>query len=233
MNKTFHLLMAAALVVNFVTIEPSSAQKKNPTLLVNNTSLMDRAKFKIAQSTTPRIIRLRLADDGVSVGSLLAWGPVGLIQRRSTDWVRLEISGNQLKVIHTTRTTNWLTQFSNWWDHPVRKIAFKPDSCDVDSAQNPGSSNIETQLREIKRLYESQLITQEQYQELQQKIISQVADGSNQSTATAVNCVVSGEDGQIELEDISLLSKGTFQIEYLESDEWRYAAFRVPEKAYE
>lgn len=233
MNNTFFLFMAAALVVNFVTIESSSAGKKDISLLVNNTSSMTRANFKIAQGTTPRVIRLRLADDGVSVGSLLAWGPVGLIQRRATDWVRLEISGNQVKVIHTTRTTNWLTQFSNWWDHPVRKLAFKPDSCDVDSGQNEGSSNTETQLREIKKLYESQLITKQQYQELQQKIISQVADGSNQSTSPAVNCVVSGEDGQIELEDISLLSQGTFQIEYLESDEWRYAAFRVPQKAYE
>ncbi|TVP66539.1 MAG: hypothetical protein EA343_01305 [Nodularia sp. (in: Bacteria)] len=233
MNNVFHIFTAAALVVSFVTIEPSSAKEKDTSLLVNHTSSTARDKFKIAQGTTPRVIRLRLADDGVSVGSLLAWGPIGLIQRRATDWVRLEIRGNQVKVIHTTRTTNWLTQFSNWWDHPVRKLAFKPDSCDVDSEQNQGSSNTETQLREIKRLYESELITEKQYQELQQKIISQVVTGSNQSTATAVNCVVSGEDGQIELEDISLLSKGTFQIEYLESDEWRYAAFRVPEKAYE
>ena len=225
--------MAAALVVSFVPIEPSSAQKKDPTILVNNTSSMNRAKFKIAQSTTPKIIRLRLADAGVSVGSLLAWGPVGLIQRRSTDWVRLEISGNQVKVIHTTRTTNWLTQFSNWWDHPVRKIAFKPDSCEIASGGNQGSSDTETQLTEIKKLYESQLITKEQYQELQQKIISQVVTGSNQSTATNSECVLSSEDGQIELEDINLLTKGTFQIEYLESNEWRHAAFRVPEKAYE
>ncbi|MDB9377257.1 hypothetical protein, partial [Nodularia sphaerocarpa] len=199
----------------------------------NNTSSMDRAKFQIAQGTTPRIIKLRLADDGVSVGSLLAWGPVGLIQKRSTDWVRLEISGNQVKVIHTTRTTNWLTQFSNWWDHPVRKLAFKPDSCEVNSAENPGGSNTETQLREIKKLYESKLITEKQYQELQQKIISQVTTSSNPSTSSKIKCVVSSEDGQIKLEDISLLSKGTFQIEYLENSEWKYAAFRVPAKEYE
>ncbi|MCC2695918.1 hypothetical protein IQ240_25530 [Nodularia sp. LEGE 04288] len=48
MNNTFFLFMAAALVVNFVTIESSSAGKKDISLLVNNTSSMTRANFKIA-----------------------------------------------------------------------------------------------------------------------------------------------------------------------------------------
>lgn len=90
--------------------------------------------------------------------------------------MRLEINNNRIKVIHTTRVTNWLTQFSKWWDHPVRKIVFKSDTCESNS------------------------------------------------------CTISGEEGVIELNDMKLLHQGTFQVEYLENNEWKYTAFRVPEK---
>jgi hypothetical protein len=153
------------------------------------------------------------------------------------DWVRLELSDNQVRVVHTTRTTNWLTQVSKWWDHPVRKIAFKPDSCKLDNVQNQGGSDIETQLRDIKKLYESKLITEQQYQELQRKIINQISSTPNQATTqnTTVNseCVVLGENATVRLKDMALLTKGEFKIEYLEGNEWKYAAFRVPEKEYQ
>ena len=41
-------------------------------------------------------------------------------------------------------------------------------------------------------------------------------------------CIVTKENGVIELQNISLLTQGVFNIEYLESGEWKYAAFRVP-----
>ncbi|WP_414546501.1 hypothetical protein [Nostoc sp. CCY0012] len=229
MNNKVSIFLTGILLVN-LAVKPSAAVEENTASLTNNISSIDKAKIKIAQGTNSRVITLRLSDAGVSVGSVLAWGPAGLIQRRSTDWVRLEISGNQVKVVHTTRTTNWLTQFSKWWDHPVRKTIFKPDSCDIN---NESSSDIETQLREIKKLYESQLITKEQYQELQEKILNQIDTNSTQSTAVNSDCIISGEEGKIELEDITLLTKGTFQMEYLESGEWKYIAFRVPEKEYQ
>ncbi len=122
-----------------------------------------------------RVIKLRLSDTGVSIGGVLAWGFAGLIQKRSTDWVRLEIRDTKVRVVHTTRVTNWFTQFSKWWDHPVRKIMFKSDSCESNT------------------------------------------------------CTISGEDGIIDLKDTRLLHQGTFQVEYLENNEWKYAAFRVPE----
>ncbi|WP_256891034.1 hypothetical protein [Cylindrospermopsis raciborskii] len=122
-----------------------------------------------------RVIKLRLSDTGVSIGGVLAWGLAGLIQKRSTDWVRLEIRDTKVRVVHTTRVTNWFTQFSKWWDHPVRKIMFKSDSCESNT------------------------------------------------------CTISGEDGIIDLKDTRLLHQGTFQVEYLENNEWKYAAFRVPE----
>ncbi|MHC5748057.1 MAG: hypothetical protein ACYTXT_40635 [Nostoc sp.] len=236
MNNQVMILIAAVLLVSSTAVKPSRATEKNTVFFVKNINSIAPEQIKISQAIEPRVIKLRLADSGVSVGSVLSWGFAGLIQKRSTDWVRLEISDHQVRVIHTTRTTNWLTQVSKWWDHPVRKIAFKPDSCKLDNVQNQGSSDIETQLRDIKKLYDSKLITEQQYQELQRKIINQINTPPNQSTtqSTTINseCVVLGENATVPLKDMTLLTKGEFKIEYLEGNEWKYAAFRVPEKEY-
>jgi len=227
------ILIAIALLANFIVVNSSSATAKNSGLIVNNPGSFNQKHTEITQALPPRVIKLRLADSGVSVGSIITWGFGGLIQKRSTDWVRLEIGDSQVRGIHTTRTTNWLTQFSKWWDHPVRKIAFKPDSCEINNAQTQGGSDTENQLREIKRLYDSKLITEPQYQELQRKIINQIGTTSSQATPSNGDCVVLGENGTLKFPDLTLLTKGEFKIEYLEGDEWKYVAFRVPAKAYE
>ncbi|MBD2251911.1 hypothetical protein [Nostoc parmelioides] len=227
------ILIAIVLLGNSIVVNPSSATAKNSVWIVNNPTSLNQKHTEIAQALPPRVIKLRLADSGVSVGSVITWGFGGLIQKRSTDWVRLEIGDNQVRVIHTTRTTNWFTQFSKWWDHPVRKIAFKPDSCEINNTQTQGGSDTENQLREIKRLYDSKLITEQQYQELQRKIINQIGTNSSQAAPNNADCVVLGENGIVKLPDLTLLTKGEFKIEYLEGDEWKYAAFRVPAKAYE
>ncbi|MCW5317529.1 hypothetical protein GTQ43_28105 [Nostoc sp. KVJ3] len=232
MSKKVSILIVAVLLASYTAVKPATAIEKNSTFLAKNISFIAPAQIKIAQAVEPRVIKLRLADSGVSVGSVLSWGFAGLIQKRSTDWVRLEISDNQVKVVHTTRTTNWLTQVSKWWDHPVRKIAFKPDSCKVDNVSNQGGSDIETQLRDIKKLYDSKLITEQQYQELQHKIINQINTTPNQPSTSNSECVLLGENATVQLKDISLVTKGEFKIEYLEGNEWKYAAFRVPEKEY-
>ncbi|MEH1943445.1 MAG: hypothetical protein V7L01_24940 [Nostoc sp.] len=232
MNNQVKILIATVLLVSSTVIKPSGATEKNTIFFAKNISFVAPEQIKIAQAIEPKVIKLRLADSGVSVGSVLSWGFAGLIQKRSTDWVRLEISDRQVKVIHTTRTTNWLTQVSKWWDHPVRKIAFKPDSCKIDNVQTQGGSDIETQLREIKKLYDSKLITEQQYQELQRKVINQINTTPNQATTTNSECIVLGENAIVPLKDMALLTKGEFKIEYLEGNEWKYAAFRVPEKEY-
>ncbi|MEH2196571.1 MAG: hypothetical protein V7K98_28560 [Nostoc sp.] len=232
MSKKVSILLVAVLLANYTAVKPSSATEKNRALLTNNIGSIASAPINIAQAIEPRVIKLRLADSGVSVGSILSWGFAGLIQKRSTDWVRLELTDNQVKVVHTTRTTNWLTQASKWWDHPVRKIAFKPDTCKVDNVSNQGGSDIETQLRDIKKLYDSKLITEQQYQELQRKVINQISTTPNQNTTSNSECVLLGENATVQLKNISLVTKGEFKIEYLEGNEWKYAAFRVPEKEY-
>lgn len=146
-----------------------------PSIPIYNDRLLI-AQNAVENIQEPKVIKLRLSDTGISIGGIITWGLAGLIQKRSTDWVRLEVNDTKVKVVHTTRVTNWLTQFSKWWDHPVRKIMFKSDSCESNT------------------------------------------------------CTISGEDGIIDLKDTTLLHQGTFQVEYLENNEWKYVAFRVPQK---
>ncbi|MEB3150489.1 MAG: SHOCT domain-containing protein [Sphaerospermopsis sp.] len=231
MNKKISVLVV--LFFNCVVANQSIAIEKNTIFLPQKTRTLSQAQMYVAQGIGTRIIKLRLSDSGVSVGSVIAWGFGGLIQKRSTDWVRLEITGNQVRVIHTTRTTNWLSQFSKWWDHPVRKIAFKPDSCTVDNVQKTDGSDIASKLIELKKLYDSKLITEREYQDSRKIILNQINTTSNQTTTTNSDCVVVRENGVIELKDIALLTQGEFKIEYLESGEWKYVAFRVPAKEYQ
>ncbi|MBS9383345.1 MAG: hypothetical protein HEQ24_03600 [Dolichospermum sp. BR01] len=135
MKNKFRVL-SLMFFINFIAVNPAVAIEINPVFIPRKTRIISQPEMKVAQGIGSRVIKLRLADSGVSVGSILFHGFYGLIQKRSTDWVRLEINGNQVRVVHTTRTTNALTQFSKWWDHPVRKIAFKPDSCTVDNVKN-------------------------------------------------------------------------------------------------
>jgi len=113
MNNKLTSFVSVVFVVTTVTINPSFALEKNTVSNLDKISHPSSEKMQLAQGMGSRVIKLRLSDSGVSVGSVIAWGLPGLIQKRSTDWVRLEINENQVRVIHTTRATNAFTQFSN------------------------------------------------------------------------------------------------------------------------
>lgn len=81
MSKRISILLVAILVTNSTAVKPSTATEKNLTFLVNNINSIALAPIKIGQAIEPRVIKLRLADSGVSVGSVLSWGFAGLIQK--------------------------------------------------------------------------------------------------------------------------------------------------------
>lgn len=171
---TTHLVVASLITVSCISQKAFGQVQPN---LNPNLVQSSYIANKIEDNKDTKVIKLKLSEAGISAGSVLTWGVAGLIQSKSDGWVRLEITGNRVRVVHTTRRTNWLTQFSKWWDHPVRNIAFKPDSC----VSNP-------------------------------------------------NCLITGTDDVIELKNGMRVDKGEYKIEYLESDEWKTIAFRVPEK---
>lgn len=181
-------------------------------------------------SEDPKIITLKLSDAGVSVGSILAWGVPGLIGSKAADWVRLEIVGNKVRIVHSTRTKNWLTQTNKWWDHPVRNIVFKPNSCNANSPTN-NQSNLEARLTEIKKSYEQGLISKQEYENLRKQILNSVGNSNTANTASNNNCLITSDSDAIELKNGMRLDEGEVKIEYRQNDKWETVVFRVPQRA--
>lgn len=178
-------------------------------------------------------IKFKLDDAGIA----------GVIGSKGTDWIRLEVFGSQIKVIHTTRTKNWLTQVQSWWDHPVRNIVFKPDQCfDFPSSGYLKSSTkqLEQKLQEYKRLYEQGLISEQEYQQLRTNALQQEVNdvvvpediyfdsGEEFKAPNRQDCLAYGQGDYVELDPSISLYEGEFKIDYREGGQWKTVFFRVP-----
>ena len=214
-------LLAASLLsaISHVTIKPSFANPSppRPNLIAND--FYERRG----------VMKFKLEDAGISVGSVLFWGAIGFVGSKGADWVRLELDGNRVRIIHTTRTKNWVTQIQKWWDHPVKNIIFKPNSC-TSTASSSDSGSLEEKLQEYQSLYDRQLISEAEYNQLRQSALRSAADDSSSAanTSNSDDCLVYGTDDVVELPEGTSVLQGEFKIEYQESGEWKTVLFSVP-----
>ena len=118
-----------------------------------------------------------------------------------SEWIRIEVNGNTVKLLHTTkavssfsRLTNnllrivspiTLPNFYNWYDHPPYRVVFKPDVCSDNSA----------------------------FRFLQLK-------GYSSCTITGIDTVILAKEMDIR--------RGVLTIEYKESDLLRSITLRIP-----
>jgi hypothetical protein len=87
----------------------------------------------------PKIIKFRLNDlTGVS------------------EWIRAEVTGNQVKLLHTVVAQSGLSKFltsasplrvpfpiaHTWYDHPTSRIIFQPAGCQTATCQISGSDSV-------------------------------------------------------------------------------------------
>ncbi len=226
-QKNIYKQVSASVIITTLLMGSVFAQKSDSQVIKS------KPQDKLSQSIIsedPKIIKLKLSDAGVSVGSLLVWGLPGLIGSKADDWVRLEIVGKKVKIVHSTRTKNWLTQTNKWWDHPVRNIVFKPNSCNVNSPTG-NQSNLEARLTEIKKLYEQNLISKQEYENLRKQILNNVGSSNTNNTASNNNCLISSDSDAIELKNGMRLDEGEVKIEYRQNDKWETVVFRVPQRA--
>ncbi len=162
------------------------------------------------------VIKFKLEDASVSLGS--------------ADWIRLEITGNKVRVFHITRTRNWLTQIQKWWNHPIRNITFKPDSCPEPPSQL-NSRDLESKLEEYQSLYEQNLISEEEYNLLRNNAIRSEFNPRTESEIEVrgeKECLIENNNNMVKLKQEMSVYKGEFEIEYKENDEWKTVLFRVP-----
>ncbi|WP_283759440.1 hypothetical protein [Roseofilum casamattae] len=214
-----YLAIALLTPVSYGTGKPSFANPvvQNPDVVANN--------FYEHRG----VMKFKLEDAGISVGSVLVWNVLGFIGSKGADWIRLEINGDRVRILHTTRTKNWLTQRQKWWDHNVRNIVFKPNSCTKDSSQ-VNSSRLEAQLQYYQSLHNRQLISEEEYNQLRQDVLRSNLNNFDSPTSTPnpEHCLVYGTNDTIQLPEGLSVFQGEFKIDYYESGEWKTVLFQVP-----
>lgn len=140
------LVMTAAVLINGMMRSHAHAQEVDRDTFCRSFPLNSRcegysppqAEDAAVAGQTPEIIKLKL--EGSSTRS------------SPSEWVRIELSGNTVKLLHTTkavsgfsRVTNGilgfvspvpLPNFYKWYDHPPSRVVFKPDSCSENSVPN-------------------------------------------------------------------------------------------------
>ena len=216
-----YLAIALLTPVSYGTAKPSLANPvvQNPTLVANN--------FYEHRG----VMKFKLEDAGISVASVLVWNVLGMVGSKGADWIRLEINGDSVRILHTTRTKNWLTQRQKWWDHHVRNIVFKPNSCTpVPDASETNSSRLEARLQYYQSLYNRQLVSEEEYNQLRQDVLRSNLTNFDPATSTPnpKDCLVYGTNDTIQLPEGLSVFQGEFKIDYYESGEWKTVLFQVP-----
>lgn len=135
------VVMTAAVLINGMMRSHAHAQEVDLDTLCQSFPLNSRcqgysspaqAEDAAAADQTPEIIKLKLSRSSPS------------------EWVRIEVSGKAVKLLHTTRGVSGFSRVTNgilgivspvplpnfyrWDDHPPSRVVFKPDSCLENSA---------------------------------------------------------------------------------------------------
>jgi len=130
--------LAAAVCLGLVTValtQPAHAQEVDLEAFCQNYPLNSRCQdYPSATSAessepTPDVIAFRLPSSGPN-----------------NEWIRLDVDGSVIRVRHTTRVLNPVTQvfslalgpinpirFHNWRDHDTTQVTFVPDQCSQSS----------------------------------------------------------------------------------------------------
>jgi hypothetical protein len=140
----------------------------------------------------PQVIKLNLDNSGPN----------------DDEWVRVEVRGNTVKLLHTRQAISNFSQIANpvlgvlgfispipvslpnfyrWHDHPVSRVVFQPDGCSANSAPEISQSSVSS------------------------------------------SCTITGID-TILLPEATDIHQGSFTIEYTERNLLRLLTFRIPDK---
>lgn len=130
----------------------------------------------------------------------------------SNEWIRIEMSRNTMKFLHTTRTIKGISRLISifapfpplytWHDHQTTRVVFEPDNCSGSLAPSPTQPS------------------------------SVTSSQSSSSTATqpsnSQSCSIVGTD-MVNLPEGIDLYKGMFTVNYTERKLLRSISFRIPE----
>ncbi|MBC7881897.1 MAG: hypothetical protein H7Y37_11250 [Anaerolineae bacterium] len=136
------------------------------------------------------------------------------------DYVRLDSNGAQVKVTHTTQTGRQILfiPISEWADHPVVSVLFRPDGCQ--DLQGDRAKRRAT----LKSALDQGLITATEYAEGENSI------RSNAGESGRLGCLILGTN-TVTLPSGITLSQGTWTVLYeLNEASRQFVTFRVPSR---
>lgn len=188
------LAMIVVLLFDGVVFQKAQAQEVNSDTLCHNPLNSGCQEYKyplykaenVATSTqAPQIIKVKLKTSGPD-----------------NEWVRIEMRGNVVKLLHTTRAKTGFSQvinsvglpvsFHKWHDHPTTRVTFTLDNCVPQQLQF--SNNLAPEDNQMSR---------------------------------SPGCTITGTDTLRLAEGMDIYS-GRFTMEYQEGDLLRSIAFRIP-----
>jgi hypothetical protein len=129
------------LLVQNVFLRSASAQTRASSLVCQranlrcNTQTLSQQSIESIQTVKPQVIKFKLNDlAGVA------------------EWIRAEITGDQVKLLHTVMSESGLSRALNrflpiaishtWYDHPASRIIFQPDGCDRSDCLITGTDTV-------------------------------------------------------------------------------------------
>ncbi len=160
------------------------------------------------------LIVLPVQSQTKSVKAQVSGGLLGI----GVDYVRLDTDGSQVKVTHTTQTGRQILfiPISEWADHPVVSVLFRPDGCPY--LQGAGAERRVT----LKSALDQGLITAAEYTEGENSIHRSAGESGR------LECLILGTN-TVTLPSGVNLSQGTWTILYqLNEASRQYLTFRVP-----
>ncbi|MGA7952399.1 MAG: hypothetical protein WCA07_02655 [Gloeobacterales cyanobacterium] len=141
-----------------------------------------------------------------------------LFQPERADWVRLEIDGNRVKLMHTTQVLDWFFGVYNWYDHPPKRVVFVPEGC-VDKF-----GKLDQKLLALQQELKQGLIKEPEYEAKKKELVEQVLGSPETPT-----CSLTGVD-TITLSPEVDIRKGIWTVDYVESNLNKSVSFKVPSK---
>jgi hypothetical protein len=152
----------------------------------------------------PTVIKVKLAE-----------ATFPLLQPERADWIRMEIEGPNIKLMHSTQVLDWFWGVYNWYDHPPTKVVFKPEGCEETT------SEIQQKLATLKSALDAGQLKSEDYEAQKKKLLDEF------TARLESPCSIRGTD-TVSLKEGMDVHKGIWTVDYLESNQPKSVTFKVP-----
>jgi DMAP1-binding Domain len=167
-------------------------------------SLLSLSVYAHPVFAEPTVIKVKLAE-----------ATFPLLQPERADWMRMEVEGANIKLMHSTQVLDGFWGVYNWHDHPPIKVAFRPEGCEEPT------SDIQEKLAPLKSALDAGKITSQDYETQKKNLLNEF------TSQIESPCSIKGKDA-LSLREGMDVRKGMWTVDYIESNQSKSVTFKVP-----